>query len=231
MTKFLITGYNRTGSHYLASILNSHPDVFCADEIFRKYNKNIFDTTYIQNIWKEKKTPYYYNQKNNVWVNKQCTHYGFVLFYEQANRPPGNYIQLEKFSIILLTRKNLLNRYLSEKLAEKYGFINVPYENKIYINPQNCIEDIEIHIKQEQQLKEKFKNQPLIEVAYEDLIVNHNNIIKFLGLNTNIKLIPQTIKQRVKSQQEMIENYQELKKAFQYTPYITFLDEEKKLFM
>jgi hypothetical protein len=172
---------------------------------------------------------------------------GFKLFAFQAPKHPLNkiwdYILSEKFHIIMITRENLLNRYLSHLLVKSNwqegvphpnAFVGTVYQKSVRIDPEKCILDIEKQIEEEKKLFVKFSNNPFLHITYENLTKNENSykeILDFLGLEwrepkTNLQ------RQRVKTQQEMIENYWELKDSLKDTPYIKFFDEsESKLFL
>jgi hypothetical protein len=234
MKEFVIAGYARTGSTHLAMMLNSHPNVWCNGEIFNpKVNKNVIADPDVANPEKCLKATCCHSKK-------RITHLGFKIFHGHALFPPlsniWDYIQKEKLPTILLTRRNLLNRCLSEMLAESYigkvkhPWCNLIFKNPITINPKECIDNMHTHLGYEEILKETFSNNPTFHMAYEDLEPtpeSYGKLLKFLGLDWHPPVV-QLRKQRVKPQSQMITNYRELKEAIctPFSPFSHFFDEE-----
>lgn len=172
---------------------------------------------------------------------KHATHFGYKIFAHHAQKPPLNaiwdYMQQKRFKIILLTRQNLLNRYLSERLVIAHkssespsnAWGKVQFFKPVAIDPAICLKNIEKHVELEKQLAASFANNPVLRLTYEDLCdrnVCYPKVLEFLELPYS-EPTTKLIKQRTRSQQMMIENYWELKKAFKETEYIKFFDEEE----
>jgi hypothetical protein len=227
MTKFIITGYFRTGSAYLMRMLNSHSQVFCMNEI---YNPSLYGDKMLQYVH-----PSQYLE--TFFADRHETHHGFKIMSEQAHFVPvhtiWDYLKEQRFLVILLTRRNLLNRYLSHMLATKNSaWRNVIYKESVMLDPEAFIQDAKIRMQQEGWLTQWFASNPVIKVTYEELVGSdrYTQILDFLGLSREVPKVS-TIRQRTRSQESMIVNYWEFKKAFIGTEFERFFDESETKFL
>jgi hypothetical protein len=228
--KYAVACYPRTGSSLIIGTLHCHPKVFNRGEVYHGKNLPAISDP-IKHLYQEWELHKEHGRKKDA-----VTHFGFKIFSDHCRKPPfdaiWSHMQEEKFHIILLTRKNLLNRYLSHLLVlnhaecENNGWGNVEFFRPVEIDPQACIKNIKIYLGKEDWLRTVFLANPVFEVAYEDLMESYPRILDFLELEYHPPQWKMT-KQRTKTQQEMIKNYWELKKALEGTPYIKYFDEEE----
>lgn len=236
MERFAIACYPRTGSSHLVGLLCSHPQVICLGEIFNPTTApGLHEVTdpaaYAELLWGEK-----------AQQKRKATHSGYKIFAQHALNHPlseiWKYMQDKQFKIILLTRKNLLNRYLSHELVEahaipgmrSYAWSSVEFRKPVVLDPESCVKDFEKYRKLEKRLEKTFANNPVFRLNYEELCdrdTYYPKILEFLGLPYS-KPISHSTKQRTQSQQMMIKNYWELKSSLKDTEYIEFFDEEEK---
>ncbi len=246
-SKFIIICAPRTGSTMLRMALNSHPHIICHGEVIslhgkpnlgRKYQKKIDKTSdELATIRSQDPVHFLYKYVLNHH-QKNCEAVGVKIKYRQLEEEFNNICQEivndKTISIIHLTRKNLLKRYISNKLAGAQKTPTVITDStakkeqpKIVINVQDCLENISSVKEAEIRFREQFKNHKLVEIVYEDLIADQNNQIKklqnFLGINP-IDLQVKTVKINSDNLEDIVENYQELVMAIKETPYVQYLD-------
>ncbi|MDJ0531198.1 MAG: sulfotransferase [Xenococcaceae cyanobacterium MO_207.B15] len=244
-SKFIITCAPRTGSTMLRMMLNSHPYIICHGEVIsikgkpnlgKEYQKKIAKTSdELATIRSQDPVKfldeYVLNQEN-------CEAVGVKIKYLQLEEQFKSIFQRiandKTIYIIHLTRKNLLKRYISNKLAGAKKTPTVIRDStakkeqpKIAINLQSCLEDILSVKEAEIRFREHFKNHKLFEIVYEDILADKNNqmnkLQNFLGVNS-IDLELQTVKVNSDNLEEVVENYQELVTTIKDTPYAQYLD-------
>lgn len=229
--KFLTACYARSGSSLLADGLKSHPQICYGGEMFnqQKVNKRTAEmqgataTDYLKLHW--------------VKAKESVTAFGFKLTYHQSRnpffQPIWDQILKERFKIIMLTRRNLFNRYLSHQLVRahpvgdnKFAFSGVKYFRQVAINPLDCIKDIEKRKKHEDFFRQSFRNHDVLEVQYEELLDSYPQILDFLEVRQEPPVWTHT-KQRVLPHCQLVSNYRQLKKALRNTAYSQYLDEDE----
>jgi hypothetical protein len=151
--------------------------------------------------------------------------------YEKALwRQLCDYFKSNGAYILHPIRWNLLNRYLSQRLAsESNAWINIrgsddsvrdeslkkKYKKPVHLRPSDVLKDIRLASAAQMKIREMFKQGLYREISFENLQENTEEEIKgvleFLGI-PNAKLVSDTRKQRKGQQREWISNYDELKK-------------------
>jgi LPS sulfotransferase NodH len=247
-TKFVIVSQERSGSVLLELLLASHGHVLSFGEIFnpvearrresRKKAKPVeLDDDPIEyledHIYKE-----YADNINAV---------GFRLFYTHARnnawKAVWEYLRTSNVRIVHLKRKNLLDRYLSHQLALRsnkwiayQGEDDTPYQ-PITLDPADCFKDFHRSLWYQKEIDEFFKDNPKLEVIYEDLCddiaTECKRVQEFLGLEFQA-LSTKTRKQLTQTKSEVIANYGDLKEmltvwvseGWAREEWIDFFDEE-----
>lgn len=217
MNNFVIVTEPRTGFQWLSSLLNSHPDILCLGEIFNtkedvridgigktfRHMKDEAAVEYIQELTKV---------CNKIW--------GFKLSYTytQADSCDGlwDYILDQKWKIIHLTRSNLLDRYISFKIATtEQNWTDKAYSSKTSIFADELIVASSLSMTHQSQIRSEIKHNPVFEITYEQL--RDRQVLEELQLFLGVKpliLISNISRQRNKPQSEMVVGYKELYKEF-----------------
>jgi len=141
MTKFIIFGIQRTGTTFLMSLLNSHPDVFCTHELFIQHMFPEFDEeqhpqAISYNLYCKRNSkpdifipdnhPLDGIRKSSVlpddFISNFCKIQGYkaIGFKLMLNQLSDNIIQSLKkhqFKFIIIKRMNYLDTYISEKAS------------------------------------------------------------------------------------------------------------------
>lgn len=209
-TKFVILCQPRTGSNWLHTLLNSHPQIFSHGEILRRTleNGNTINTLSLQSL--------VFNH-----YQKQIKSVGLKLFYENFNntdyiKPYQEIVDDENILIIHLTRKDILSQYVSLLKAEKTQVWSQSRKLNRSKGIQLDIEDFELFKKDDFELKNRmrkyFKNHKVFELSYEDLTSNLDNTLLKMQLFLHvkpIKLFSLLQKQSVTSLKEQITNWKD----------------------
>ncbi len=166
---FIIYGMGRSGSNLLRTLLNSHPDVFCDNEIFHK-RRMAEKNRIAQRLIKRYPILYAYYKK---YLSK-ANIYGFKLHQNQLDDTEKviTWLQNKGWRIIHLHRKNTLKQVISLMIAQQTGSWiknkKMGYsDEKYYLDPEELLAHIKKRIpfsEQEFSLMEKLEH---LDVVYE----------------------------------------------------------------
>lgn len=249
-TKFIITCAPRTGSTMLRMILNSHPEIACYGEVItlkgepnlgKKYQDSIGKTSQeLAQIRAENPVNFLYNYIwNQEYYQANSKAIGLKLKYRQLQEQFKDVFQAilddKEIKIIHLTRRNLLKRYISNRLAASGKTSTVIFNSeesklqpKITLDIDKCIEDILSVQQTEAQFRKCFKQHQVFEVTYEELVMSNSKIIaklmSFLDVDF-LNLQPVTEKVNSDNLEDIVENYDVVKNKLSKTKYATFLDQ------
>ncbi len=250
-TKFIILCRSRTGSNLLLNQPQSHQNIRMFYEVFSQDNspkefwdyinydlKNIRDLK--QNNPLELVNSFIYRT-----MPLDVNAVGFKLFYCHARTQKPQEIwqylrDRQDLRIIHLVRRNLLKTHVSHQIAlttnswyvkSDWATLGLRDRQKnsptIQLNYEKTLEAFEQTKKLEQEHEDFFKDRHLLKIFYEDLIEDNqkemNKIQNFLGVKPTSVYIS-TKKQSKNSLQKSIQNYSELKKRFQGSPYASFFE-------
>jgi hypothetical protein len=169
--KCAIVSTPRSGTHFLRSILHTHPDMEFAGEFFKPLNKK-YPTTIRDYIYDDINDPSIIN----------LDYVGFVWHLILESDLDKN--KIDKF--IVLERRNKLEQFVSLTIASKTGiFSNTKTTERIEVNPDDLI----FFINRNKDLYSDFRNstQDYKNVYYEDICGNFKETIKdinnYLGVD------------------------------------------------
>lgn len=221
-TRFVILFPLRTGSTFIMYGLNQNRDVKCLFEIFGSYMSSVYESNitvstgnvseYVDSIFSRQ---------------EQRRIRGFKLSHSQFQRYPNllNIMRRDRYKVIHLYRKNVLDRVISLELAQitnewvrKKEETQESIYNKIKINiPRDYLLSM---IQRDQDelndFRKKFSTDfDWYETHYEDVCNLRSDEImgemqEFLGA-TPVKIAPLIVKQNQRSPEEIIGNYDEIK--------------------
>jgi LPS sulfotransferase NodH len=223
--KFVIVAEPRTGSTFLHLLLASHPNVVVYGEIFHPVDQVRESITTGFQLPRLQLSDDPVEYLKNVYSQQPETAQavGFKLFYTHARNSEWShlreYLKSANVKVIHLKRKNLLDRYLSHQLADrsnewvvykKHGAATEP----IRLDPPACIKDFQRSVWFQQQEDEFFKDNPFLEIVYEEFVANlageSAKLLSFLEVELR-DLTPKTMKQRTEKKSKIIANFDELK--------------------
>jgi hypothetical protein len=247
-TRFVIIGQERTGSVFLQMLLANHANVLSLGEIFnpteetRKASTNTAGPIGLDDDPIEYLENYVYRDHPG-----HIKAVGFRLFYTHARniewKEVWTYLGDSGVKIIHLKRKNLLDRYLSHQLALRLNKW-VAYQGEkpttyqpITLDPTDCFKDFHKTVWYQEKIDDLFKDNPTIEVTYEDLCNDTDQecrrIQDFLELDFQ-ELSAKTRRQRTQKKSELVTSYGELRKqlvvgvskGWAREEWLDFFDEE-----
>ena len=239
---FTIIFEGRTGSSFIVSCLNSHPNVLCYPEILadsgpavqKKLLKALIEGRPIEAINPKVAQPRYFHGDVNGKTDLQRVGFKTKLNQIGYRRLEAFHYFLERhrFKLIYLKRRNIvksvLSLYNAERLRKKYRSSNAENEHQIqgpiYIDPERFIQDLERREKLER-AHEKFYQAFGLDKQifyYEDLIQSQNlclsHLLAFLGVK-GIPLKGKFLKNTPDSLCDAVLNYEEFHKRLSGTRF------------
>ena len=240
--RFIILTDQRSGSNHLEDLLDSHPAVKVAGELFNpshdhKSRNNPLPEE-IRGLRRRDPIAYleaFFEQP----FDDSITHVGFRLFHDHARSRPERAIwtslrRTKDLRVIHLKRRNLLRNLLSLKLAERSndwerleGTPPVRYE-PLRIEYKEVVAHIRARERGFARGSRIFRSHQRAEIFYEDLERNKepqlDAILDLLGLPPQ-PLTSSTRKQNQQPTRELIENHAELEARFRHTRWHGFFQD------
>lgn len=249
MNKFVVFTVPRTGSTLLIKTLDTHPEIFCAGELFF-FSGKTYHTECQYRFWRLKflnsKLHYLLNYPKllltlSTFMNRFFTvkennikAKGFKLMYYQTLYTPGiiKYLKHQNVRVILLQRENILRNALSDIRARSTGIYHNTGDDEMNNLPKLDV-DIEIlknkmgQIERTQKLIEKTVNgMQVMKLSYEELNVNWNEAMKKVLNFLQVKEMPLPApvkKLNPERLEEMVENYGDVKEWLKENKYENFI--------
>lgn len=230
-TKFVLIAAPRTGSNWLVSMLNSHPEILCHYELFhwrQVYSETIPGNGYAA-LRERNRNPCLFLK--NIYSNglgKKAI--GFKLF-EQHNPAILDYlIRQPAVKKIILKRSNYLKIYSSHLIAKKTGAYTFKPETRktaVYVDAKQ----FKRYVSQQEAFYRNLRNriqqggQPLFQIEYRQLSDpdSINQLLEYIGVASPYELKAGTRKQNPEKSADRIINYSELIYEFKNTEYEKYL--------
>lgn len=226
---WMLMSYPRCGTHMLVSALNSHPKLTCYGEAFNPAapaGSHVFDT--VQQVL-EKSWP---TPKTGFAVHASIDRMGHPLNMAESMHGVTDFWKIipDYTPTILLTRRNLLARYVSQLTAMKTGVWNSTDQekrNNVYASVYVDLEAFKRDMKYVQDCWDHaaayFKYS--CSVVYEDLLTDFDGSMRKIQEYLQVpyvQLQPETVKLAV-SMEETIENYVQVRAWCRRTGHNHFL--------
>jgi LPS sulfotransferase NodH len=242
MVNFIVLSTQRSGSTFLTTLLNNHPEVECYGEMFMKNNTrkiayNAYRTDSFQRkfsyIFQRKKLTYSYleNFYSNIQNAKAA---GFKLMYRQIKRYPEiiTWSNTHNVKIIHLIRANTLKMIVSREIAQARGIYHSTKALEV-IKVFLGLRELKIKLKKANQLVEKYRgifaNNNYLELTYESLLAEQDQqiqkLLDFLEIHNVVTLTSHLAKINPDSLEDLIENYQEVAQSFKGTAFEHYLND------
>lgn len=249
MTKFVVFTTPRTGSSLLIKTLDTHPEIFCAGELFF-FKGDIYHTEYQYPFWHfpfSAKLNYLINYPKifltlNNFLNKfyhknntgSIKAKGFKLMHFQTYYTPGilNYIKKNNIKVIVLIRKNILRNTLSDLRARSTKVYHNNRDATTLTIPMFKVDVHELERKMLQidgfnkQLERSTVNLNRKIVYYEDFgnwEETISGVLNYLDV-TDVPLKPALKKLNPDKLEDMIENYPEVSRWLSENNFAQYLD-------
>lgn len=222
-TPFIILARSRTGSNMLVDALDSHPRIHCENERLKRLDGRQAE-----------------DALNDVYppVLPLVKAVGFKIFYYHPSDATDRavwdrLVAMKNLHVIHLTRWNLLRVEVSRQIAglkRQWGIMSederpAVEERRVTLDPAQLQTNFEDTHRKQAQARELFRNHPLLETTYRDIVADLNaevrRITDFLGLSYHRPHI-RFIQQNPEPLPELVANYAELKAHFAGTQWEAF---------
>jgi LPS sulfotransferase NodH len=244
--RFILLASGRTGSNFLADLLNSHPRARCFGEIFNPSSvdrirwKCVGYETTSELLQLRDDDPVALLERvvfsNHPSEAQAC---GFKLFYYHAQKPPWDAVwpflrEDRSLEVIHLRRRNELRKHVSEEVARATGRWHIANDADAHrdisleLDIERCLRAIDVFREQEQRALAALGPHETLDLYYEDLIqdtvARMGEVLRFLGLDER-PLRAGTKKQIRQPLSDLISNYGEVRDALAHTRWSRFLED------
>lgn len=232
--KLVILSMPRSGSGFLYTMLNSHPDIVVHGELFKPRNigalsgklkrekrKNI---DWLNFEYREK-FPVDFMEKA-IFYDEKVKYSGFKIFFPQNEEILRHVIKEGEYRKIVLRRDNVLATYSSARTAQASGQGKVRKGDKINrVKIDFSISDFELfRARREKYFNWAYKlleeaDADFFDIEYTELIGSNKfqEIMKFLGVNNEIELESEVVK---RNPSNIIERFNNKKDVINYMEQI-----------
>jgi LPS sulfotransferase NodH len=240
MVKFVILTTQRSGSTLLWRYLDGHPYISAHGELFLQSLKRSDSYKTYRTMSLKRRILHTLNRKylvraylGELFAPDDKTHaVGFKLMYNQVFPSLAAWIRENNVRIIHLIRKNVLKTILSSETARKRKLHHAGHDTsivpvKVVVDPEKVVKQIERVLAEMAFFKRHFELLPTLEITYEEFVAQREliaqRIFDFIEA-THVTGLPVPLKKiNPDSVEDLVENYEELKKALLGTPYECFL--------
>lgn len=232
-TPFVILAAERTGSNLLAGLLDSHPDMIAAGELFNPLVRKSGDLPWRLARKSEVAALAALRESDPVAFLERLAEqaggaglgfFGFKLLYFHADKcePARRHLAGNaQVRVLHLTRQNLLRRYVSllrakatgewQRRADEGGPQQQP---KVAVSLPEFLKDAARIRAWEQDYRAAFAGHPVLELTYEELSEDPAGVgrraVEFLGGDPEAPLDVRTRKTGVDPLRDAVSNYDEL---------------------
>jgi LPS sulfotransferase NodH len=224
--RFIVYAHARTGSNMLLSMLNSHPLVLARGEVFARVDPGDLHASVERTF--DRRLP------------RAIRAAGCKVFYYHplGDRSGALWRELDAVTnlhVIHLRRRNVLRTVVSREIADRQNdWLQtraqqaVPAELKrVSMTAEQVRAAVERVQRLEEEAASRFVTAPLIDVYYEDLVADGT---EEFGRITRFLRVPfyapktGTFRQNPEPLSGLLDNYEELRSAFEGTPFSGFFD-------
>ena len=244
---YIILSTPRSGSNYLAHLLNSHLNIMSYGEPFQpdfllgNPRQTLFENPLIYVAYKRLRSRYpIFFIKHLIYKKypKHISAVGFKIFYEHAQMGYLKFVwpylkTIPDLHVIHLKRRNLLKSYVSYKIAlitDQFVAFHTPRNKptiKLALDYGECVAYFHSIEQWRKKYEIYFSGKQILPMYYEDLCTNAtrelNTLEEFLAVPRR-KLSCSLKKQNLRSLRSIINNYSSLQKRFSQTPWAHFFD-------
>lgn len=230
---FLVLGTARTGSNLLVELLNSHPRLLTAGELFQPdvnadniagagLPEGFAVATYLE--MRQHDPGACIRHLRSLGAARGAAAVGCKLFHHHTvadNRLVDSLLGMPDLRLIHLSRLDHVARYLSLQRAELSGTWYTTADQSptkrsrepIHLDPRLMLHDLELTESLETRIRETFAGFPSLDVSYEDLVADREGqmrrIFDFLGVE-HVAPSSQSLKTGESDPRVMIANWEAL---------------------
>lgn len=242
---FIVLTTNRSGSVWVMSTLNNHPQITTQGELFlprkrvadRRWDSDFAIPRYIEaQKGQFSVRPFsVFSYLDDLYTNGDSV--GFKLMYRQLSMYPEILIYLirHKKRVIHLVRQNHFDVLVSYAVKSEIGQAHLlagqksPQDIQVSLDTNKLVQQME-RLERKQRLARsmlRLSRLSCLEITYEELHGDQNNfqkIFDFLSLNLD-RQMPESdlVKIRKGDHRQVISNYDEIKEVLASTKYASLL--------
>jgi LPS sulfotransferase NodH len=216
--RFAILCMGRSGSTMLQTMLDSHPNIRCFGELFHP-NGGFADSG----------NPDLSAFLDATLASEQKAAIGFKMPWNSLIIYPDvwDLFRRQQFRVILLTRENRLDQFLSMKLAihnkmwHSFDDLGLHYpRERLHLDPVECLHHLQYFRFGDTMLREASHDLERATIDYRQLTnpTALAPIFSLLGVEPQT-LTPEVVRLRQGSQRDIIENYEELRESLRGTQW------------
>lgn len=246
-TRFIIIGTARTGSNFLRSLLNDHPQVVAFGELFRERDAIGWDfsgvprSSAVHTLFQTDPVRFLTTRVFGRYP-RHIGAVGFKIFYYHAQDDAAwadvwpHLIADTGIKVIHIKRQNMLRTHLSRMRAMQTDVWvqqnqnTAPNIGPITLDYAACLEEFRQTEAYEASFDTQLANHPLLELNYETLADDHDATMRrvFAFLDVPYRPVrPGTVKQSSRRPlSAAIANYAALQAQFAGTRWARFFDED-----
>ncbi len=242
----ILLASSRKGTHLVLTSLAQHPEVYAYRQMLQvpdfyptDLGADLLDR-FCEAVERDDSNPF-----PPAWSQARTNLDGIdaivipACWFLGAERHPGFWAELHRQNVyvIHLHRRNMLRWFISGALAAASGQWIAgtppqPTNMQVIVDPQAVVHETLRDWRNERQARRFFADHPSLHVWYEDLVDNFDGqmfaIQEFIGVRAK-RVRPQCYKQQTRPLSEVIDNYVELYKLWEGTPWQAFLEDETRL--
>lgn len=222
--RFVVLSRSRTGSTLLVAFLNSHPNIRTDGEIFRRLrgrdHREVLGRVFGRQPWSVKAR-------------------GFKLFYyhplDGGDALWRDLAAMRDLHVIHLRRRNILRTLVSREIAaaqkvwrQTQPGATASGDKTVAFAAGELVRRFLETRAMERRGEEAFRGHPILPVDYEDLVADpagtFRAVTAFLGVPARAPRAG-LVKQNTEPLQQLVKNYDELKRAFAGTEWEAFFSE------
>lgn len=248
MEKFVILTTKRTGSTRLVSLLDSHPQIMCMEELLLSADclktsplKYAYSSFRNKNLVSKLRHKFFRERSNRkylefVFSEKEYSACGFKVMGSQIRENLNMISILNEMSVkfILLKRKNLLKKLISHKIALTTGEWSRKKSDeydriKVKLDKSTLLNGLDNLVRADRNLEKLLTGCQVLTVFYEDTFGKNQTkvlteILSFLNIKGSAILKSNLMKQNSNQLIDLVENYKEIVEILEPTDYKSFLN-------
>ena len=240
--RYILFGHQRCGSSVLTSGMKSNPNIKAFAELFTPnhitFNYPGYDNHSISLMKLRDSEPVrFLEEVVFCGQNDNVEAVGFKVFPDQIDRPKFEPVwqwiaDNDDVALIMLNRENALKTLCSVQIAKKTGVWGIKDEKKrptltITLTPKQCEEFFEKRAAYAQMVRERFKGRDIFEITYETFAENipkyFSAVQDYIGIEST-PLPVNDVKKEIRTLDEIIVNYDELKDHFKNTRWESYFE-------
>lgn len=230
-TRFILQGANRSGTHFLQSLLHDHPEVDCYWDLF--WNNDVTELGFKGYKAKHPPKGLFRSAREKHAIDGFLSHHyanhstskasGFLVKSERMKSSPAilRWLKANDAKVILLVRENLLSREIALALRRQkivQGHARKPQEaTPVSLDTTDILKRFRRSAAQLDWHRNALKQVQSMEIVYETLIAKQDDVFSqlcdFLGVERVLEVKSEFFKTESEDPAQMLLNYDEVRRA------------------